>query len=84
VVDTRRADADGALALLREILADFSRLPGASCHGRHELFELVRVLEALPGIVTTLHCGEAIRIIGFARKHLVVLRRLSYRVALNS
>jgi hypothetical protein len=34
-------DAEGALLLLRSILADLLRLPGASCAGRHGLFEPV-------------------------------------------
>jgi hypothetical protein len=34
-------DADGALLLLREILADIPRLPGASCTGKHALFDPV-------------------------------------------
>jgi hypothetical protein len=34
-------DADAALALLKAILADTVRLPGASYLGRHELFDPV-------------------------------------------
>ena len=32
-------DADAALLLLREILADLRRLPGASCIGHHDLYD---------------------------------------------
>ena len=41
VVDTRSVDHDGTIKLLSEILTDTARLPGASCVGRHELFDPV-------------------------------------------
>ncbi|MGH3999278.1 MAG: hypothetical protein ACRDTJ_17685 [Pseudonocardiaceae bacterium] len=63
MVDTR-SDADGALALLREILADLPRLPGASCVGRHELYDAMDI----PGVVTrtatgTKHASEGRRVL---------------------
>jgi hypothetical protein len=41
VVDTRSGDHDGTIKLLSEILTYTVRLPGASCVGRHELFDPV-------------------------------------------
>jgi hypothetical protein len=40
-VDTAGMDADGALELLQEILADLPRFPGAACIGRHDLYDPV-------------------------------------------
>ena len=34
-------DADAVVALLKEILADLLRLPGAACIGKHAMFDLV-------------------------------------------
>lgn len=34
-------DADAVVALLKEILADLLRLPGAACIGKHAMFDPV-------------------------------------------
>lgn len=54
-------DSDSALALLKAILADTVRLPGAACVGRHELFDQT------PGNGRRYQCQERTRLAEAAR-----------------